>query len=980
MAALSVLPLAMAATTTASQAAPAAAKSVYLVMTAPAPLASYDGSDPGYSRTKPNGRAKVDVRSANARAYARHLIAGHDAALRSIGADGAKRVDYTVAFNGFSASLTDAEAARIAKAPGVAHVWKDELRYAETTTTPDFLGLTGSTGAWATQFGGASKAGEGVIIGVLDSGIWSDSASFAALPSPRPDQAVIDAKWHGVCDAGETSPVTCNNKLIGARYYTKGNKVESFEFLSPRDYNGHGTHTASTAGGNNGVPATINGGSVGSISGMAPAARLAAYKVLWATPDGRASGTTESIVKAINDAVADGVDVINYSVSGSSQSVVGADEIAFLGAADAGVFVSASAGNSGDTIGVSSVAHNAPWTMTVAASTHDRGVSNTVTLGNGQTYAGVGVSPTGVGPAPLVDSSTVGLPGADPTKVALCYSAANNGGVAVLDPAKIAGKIVICLRGTTARVDKSAAVKEAGGVGMVLANTSAAQSLNADFHAVPTSHVNAVNGAAIRAYAASAGAAATATIGPRDPAPARAPEMAGFSSYGPALAGGGDLLKPDVTAPGVDVIAAVSPAGDAGHNDFNSLSGTSMSAPHVAGLAALLKQAHPQWSPMWIKSALMTTATTLDNRGLPIQRTGHDATPLDYGNGHVVPPKSFDPGLVYSNSAVDWFRYGCGIGQFQQVTTSPAFCQRYGGMDPSDLNYPSIAIAGLAGSQTISRTVTNTSVDQASQYKPTLVLPAGFTGSVNVDKLTVPPLQSRTFKVTITRTTAPLGAWAFGSLTWTDKRGHSVRSSIALNPVAAAAPSEIAVAGASGTSAVTVTPGYTGTLTAAVAGLVPSQVATVTTPKPTNTTASVVVPAGTKVLRFATYDADYPAGTDLDISVTRGGVLVGSSGGGSSEESVTLTGADLGGTYVVTLDYFAGASDTIDIKLNSFAVGSSATGNLTATPATQSVTTGVPALVTLNWTGLTPGVRHLGTVTWSDGSATVGRTLVSVLP
>jgi len=109
-------------------------------------------------------------------------------------------------------------------------------------------------------------------------------------------------------------------------------------------------------------------------------------------------------------------------------------------------------------------------------------------------------------------------------------------------------------------------------------------------------------------------------------------------------------------------------------------------------------------------------------------------------------------------------------------------------------------------------------------------------------------------------------------------------------------------------------------------------------------------------------------------------VLVGSSGGGSSEESVTLTGADLGGTYVVTLDYFAGASDTIDIKLNSFAVGSSATGNLTATPATQSVTTGVPVLVTLNWTGLTPGVRHLGTVTWSDGSATVGRTPVSVLP
>ena len=963
-----------------TQAASAAATSGrYIVMTAGDPLATYAGGVSGFGATKPNAGAKVDTRSANARGYAKHLADGHATALAAVGAPAPGRHDYSVAFNGFSAALTGAQADAIAKAPGVVKVWKDEVRKADTISTPNFLGLSGAAGVWQKQFGGVSHAGEGVIIADLDTGIWAENPAFAPLSSPRTDQATINAKWHGVCDAGTVQPIACTNKIIGARYYGAdfGNTVIPEEFVGPRDYNGHGSHTASTAAGANGVTAVINGGVVGQASGMAPAARLAIYKVLWETPDHTSgSGTTAGIVAAIDDAVSDGVDVINYSISGSSQYIVSPEELAFFGAARAGVFISASAGNSGDTVGAGSVAHNAPWEMTVAASTHDRGNTNTVTLGNGAVYHGVGVSP-GIGPKPLIRSTDAVLAGADPAAARLCFSSATPGGNA-LDPAKVAGKIVICDRGTNARVDKSQAVKEAGGVGMILANTvSDAQSLNADFHIIPTSHVNKTDGSAIKAYATSVGSGATATISARDTTPVRAPAMAGFSSFGPALAGGGDLLKPDITAPGVDVVAAVAPPGNNG-NHFDAYSGTSMAAPHITGIAALVLQAHPSWSPMWVKSALMTTASPLDNKGLPIQRGGQDATPLDYGNGHVTPAKAFDPGLVYDNGVVDWARYGCGIGQFQLVS-DPSFCATYGSIDPSNLNYPSIAVAGLAGSQTVTRTVTNTSVDQASQYTPNVVAPSGFTAKVNVTKLTIPPLQSRSFSVTFTRTTAPLTQWAFGSLTWTDKRGHSVRSAVALQPVAATVPTEVVGTGASGSTTVSVTPGFTGTLAATAAGLNPAKVDTVTVAKGAAGTTTFTALAGTKVLRFATYDADYPANTDVDLVVKKGTVEVGSSGGATAEEAVNLTGNDLGGTYTIQATYFTGATASLGIQVNSFAVGTTSAGNLTVTPASQAVAVGRPASATLAWTGLTAGTRYLGAVDWSDGTSSVGRTLVAIL-
>ena len=468
----------------------------------------------------------------------------------------------------------------------------------------------------------------------------------------------------------------------------------------------------STAAGDHGAPVTINGLSLGTASGMAPNARLSIYKIGWNKADGTASATTTDIVAAINAAVSDGVDVINLSFSGATDEVNDAVEINFMFAADAGVFVAASAGNSGP--GASTVAHNSPWLTTVAASTHDRSFARTATTGDGHVYSGPGVGP-GVASSPLVYAGNVGLPGVNPTLVAQCFSDVDGvtpGIQPALDPTKVAGKIVLCDRGSNARTDKSLAVKNAGGVGMILGNVSP-NSLNADFHFVPTIHVSDTDRATILAYISSAGAGATASLSAATQVKTEAPAMAAFSSNGPAIAAGGDLLKPDITAPGVDVIAAVSPAADNG-NFYDAESGTSMSSPHIAGIAALVIQKHPDWSPMEVKSALMTSASQVDNLGKPI--LGPDgvnpATPLNFGSGHVTPAGAFSPGLVYDSGLTDWVQFGCGLGEFQPVF-GDAVCDSFGSIDASNLNYPTLAVGDLAGSQTLTRTVTN--VDKGSR-------------------------------------------------------------------------------------------------------------------------------------------------------------------------------------------------------------------------------------------------------------------------
>ena len=989
MAAAMLASLLLAGVVPTVSAATGGAKAIYIVQLADLPVAAYDGSIKGYAATRAAPGNKLNAHSRAAKAYDALLVKRHDAALAKV--KGAKKLyDYTTGFNGFAATMTADAANALRRSPGILSVSKNEIRSADTVSTPTFLGLDAKHGVWS-QAGGPKNAGKNLVIGVIDSGIWPENPSFAPIPGAAPLTT-----FSGTCETGEEWDASlCTNKIVGARFYDEGlggpdgvHALNATEYLSPRDHHGHGSHTSSTAAGNYHTDAVVNGSSLGFASGMAPAARIAVYKALWGpTSSGTASGSSADLVAAIDDAVADGVDVINFSVSGSLTSDVDPVEIAFLFAADAGVFVSTSAGNDGP--GASTVAHDSPWLMTTAAGTHDRSFLAAVTLGNGATYTGAGLG-AAVPSSPLVLSTAAALTGASATSAALCFSKdwdpAHPEGA--LDPAKVAGRIVVCDRGTNDRVDKSQAVQEAGGIGMVLANVTP-NSLNADFHSVPTVHLQNTDGDAVKAYvAATANPTASLSQG-HVVSDAEAPLVASFSSRGPGLAADGDILKPDLMAPGVDVLAAVSPDNHAGRMfDFDS--GTSMAAPHVAGIAALLHQIHPDWSPLAIKSALMTTASRIDNAGSPLLTdTGAPADAFDYGSGQVVANPASDPGLVYDSGFAEWVQFLCGSAQLDPAGGT---CAAFGSIDPSDLNTPNIAIGDLVASQTVTRTVTG--VGTTDKYTVHVDAPAGFQVSVSPTTIKVKKGETVSYQVTFTRTTAAANEFSLGSLEWRSNK-HVVHSQLAIRPLDISAPAEATGTGTSGSVELAIRPGYTGTLTASPAGLVPATVATATLSNATGGSFSttnpaagphtlkttVTVPAGSILARFATFDADVPAGTDLDVFVYAAGTttLVGASSGATAEEQVDLA-TPAAGSYDVYVDLFATAPGVTSQAVSAFswALGTSAAGDLSATPATQPVTIGVPTTVTAAWTGLTAGTRYLGSIELGNGTETIGRTLIRI--
>jgi subtilisin family serine protease len=944
----------------------------YIVQLAEQPVTAYTGGIKGLQATKPRKGQKIDPYSPAVVNYRSFLESRQEAVLASVGG-GKKLHSYAYVFNGFAAELTSEQAAKLAQTKGVLAVTKDEARSVDTTSTPDFLGLTADGGAWS------QTRGEGVIIGIVDGGIWPESLSFSDRTGSNGNYSK-DGKlayqqipgWHGRCIPGEEfNASNCNQKLIGARYYNAGwggnagiDAQLPWEFNSPRDFGGHGTHTASTAGGNEKVPTTGPAAVFGSVSGIAPRARIAAYKVCWETGTGGSCFTQDSVA-AIDQAVADGVDVINFSISGSRTNFRDPVEIAFLFAADAGVFVAASAGNSGPT--TSTVAHPGPWLTTVAAGTHNRNGAGSTTLGNGATYAGASFA-TPVASTPLVDAANVVASGANPVEAELCYPG-------TLDAAAVAGKVVLCKRGAIALVDKSLAVYEAGGAGMILYNDPAgATNTLALFHSVPSVHVVAASGLAIKAYIASEGASATASIEQatvifNEPAPF----TASFSSRGPLLAGGGDLLKPDLIAPGQDILAAVAPPGNNG-KEFDLYSGTSMSSPHVAGLAALFKELYPTWSPMMIKSALMTSAgDVLD---------GPNTNPLvifRQGAGHVRPNLATDPGLVFDSGFNDWLAFICAT----QPQGLDATCNALWGMgyskDASDFNSPSIAIGDMAGVQTVTRTVTNVSKG-AETYT------ASYTGldGFNV-ALSTPLIVARggkaTFNATFTRTTAALNTYTGGQITLTGDKGHVVRIPVVIRPVALAAPTEV-------NGSYRVTFGYTGPFTASARGLVPAAVTPGTVaqdPDQTfdpsdavgNTLVQVQVPAGTTYARFSLFDADVAPGSDVDLYVfgPTGAFVAGSGNGGSDEEVNVLNPAP--GTYYVFMHGWGLPTGTSPFKLHAWALGSTAAGNMTVTaPAAAEV--GTTGEIAISTTGLALGTKYLGSVAYDGAAGMPNPTIVRV--
>ena len=933
------------------------ASRAYIVQLADQPVVAYTGGVQGLAATRPARGQKIDPNSPAVTRYKAYLTGRHDAALAAVGG-APKLYSYGYVFNGFAAELSPAQAQRLAQMPGVLSVQKDETRRMDTASTPAFLGLTGPTGFWATK-----AKGEGVVIGMIDSGIWPEHPSF----SDRTDSngnATKDGKlgyqqlpgWNGKCSPGESFAAShCNQKLIGAQFFNAGyggnagiKAAFPYEFNSPRDADGHGTHTASTAGGNAGVPATGAASVFGAISGMAPRARIAAYKVCWGN-NGEGGCNNSDSVAAIDQAVADGVDVINYSISGTTTNFRDAVEIAFLFAADAGVFVATSAGNSGPA--TSTVAHPSPWVTTVGAAAHNRDGRGSVTLGNGITYNGASAA-AALSSKGLIAATAAAKAGADPTHAALCYGKSD--GDVALDPAKVAGKIVICDRGVTGRTNKSKAVMEAGGVGMILANTSV-NSLNADLHFVPTVHVSNTDRPAIYAYAAGAGATA-AIAASTIVYDATAPLTASFSSRGPLLAGGGDILKPDVTAPGQDVLAAVSPIGYNGRT-FDLLSGTSMSSPHVAGLGALMKELKPNWSPMAIKSALMTTATDVLDGGSPAPET-NPVLIFRQGAGHVRPMAAADPGLVFDAGFNDWLNFICGV-------QPGGFCSAYTPIDPSNMNVASIAIGDLAGMQTVTRRVTNVGTNPAT-YSASVNGMVGFSTTVTPSSLYLQPGESKSFTVNFLRTSATLNAYTGGQLRLQDGT-HTVRLPIVVRPVALAAPPEV-----SGSYQVTF--GYTGPFTATPRGLVPAVVSPGTVAQdpdqtfnpadPAGTVAiPVVIPAGITHARFSLFDADVSAGSDMDLYVyNSAGQLVGNSGGGTSAEEVNLRNpaAD---TYTVYVHGWGLPAGSSSFKLHTWLLGSADAGNMTVT-APSAATTAQTGAISVTFSGLAPATKYLGSIVY----------------
>ena len=955
---------------------------VYIIQMADNPVVAYTGDIKGLKATKPKPGQKINPNSPNVVNYVAYLDGKHNEALGKVG--GQKLYDYRYSFNGFAAKLTLEQANKLAFMNGVLAVTADEMYTLDTSDTPTFLGLDAANGVWSTLSGNSdgnpivnngpnsAGAGEGVVVGILDSGIWPENPSFSDRDANGQRVFQQLPGWHGKCVPGEEfAGSDCNQKLISAQWYNSGWGGDSeikglfpYEFVSARAADGHGVHTASTAAGNYGVDAVIGGKSYGLMSGMAPRARVAVYKVCWGiAPEGGCFGSDS--VAAIDQSVADGVDVLNFSISGTRTNFRDPVEIAWLFAADAGVFVAASAGNEGP--GASTVAHPSPWITTVAASTHDRFGNGSVTLGNGETYFGASLTDA-VGPAPIVNSDDVGLAGADATEVLLCYPG-------TLDPALVTGKIVVCDRGVIGRTEKSLAVQQAGGVGMVLINPTA-NTLHADAHFVPTVHLQNTDRAAVRAYADTPGA--TATISAGVVTQVQAPLMASFSSRGPLLAGNGDLLKPDITAPGVDVLAAYSPV--ATGRDFEFLSGTSMSSPHMAGIGALMKDLYPTWSPAAIKSALMTTAYQTTKTVTPGVVFGNV---FSYGAGHVDPNKAMNPGIVFDAGFNDYLGFLCGT----QLPTS--FCTGAGVpvLDPSNLNVPSIAIGDLAGSQVVTRKVTNVSGQTATFTAVTNGL-SGVTVAVSPSAFTLAPGQSQSLTVTFTNVSATLNAYTQGAITWTSNLGHTARIPTVVRPVALAAPTQ--VNGTGDPISYNVTFGYSGAFTATARGLVPAVTfadTVVDDPSDDINTAldtgvgitihAVTVPAGSSYARFSLFDDFTDGNDDLDLYIFTGaGAFVGSSGSGTSAEEVNVVNPT-STTYLAVVHGWQTDGPDANYTLFTWALGTTSAGNMTVS-APASATLGATGSIGLTFSGLASGTKYLGSVAYGGASGMPNPTIVRV--
>lgn len=668
---------------------------------------------------------------------------------------------YKHVINGFAARLTEEDVEAMKEMDGFVSAHLEKVLHQQTTHTPRFLGLHQETGLWR-----ESNFGEGVIIGVLDGGILPTHPSFTDEGMPSPP-----ARWKGKCEFVTSK---CNNKIIGARSFNN-----SAAILSPLDQEGHGSHVAGIAAGRFVKNAEVLGLGNGTAVGVAPKAHLAIYKVCPTTEKCFESDLLAGIDAAVND----GVDVISISIVGKLPVPFFQDAIAVgsFAAIQKGIFVSCSAGNTGPSN--STVSNDAPWILTVGASTTDRSFKVVAKLGNGEEFAGESLfQPEGFSSAlmPLIYAGSNSN-----SNSSFCVEGS-------LEGIDVKGKIVLCERGLTTRLSKGEIVRKAGGAAMILMNQELDGSTTiAENHALPAAHVSYATGLKIKAFINSTLESKAAIVfkGTANGDPL-APAVASFSARGPSITTPG-ILKPDVVGPGVNILSAWPFSVNGNSNSlstFNVESGTSMSCPHLSGIAALLKSAHPNWSPAAIKSAIMTTADILNLDKNPIvTESSVPAEIFAIGAGHVNPSKANNPGLVYDIHPDEYIPYLCGLGytddQVGIITQRMINCTNETSIPEAQLNYPSFSIILASINQTYTRTMTNVG-EPNSSYNIEIIPPKGVLVTVNPTRLNFTEASQRlTYRVTFSRSTEAINTqYVQGFLKWTSTH-HTVRSPISVKLV-----------------------------------------------------------------------------------------------------------------------------------------------------------------------------------------------------
>nr|BBK45496.1 pre-pro-cucumisin like serine protease [Trichosanthes bracteata]BBK45497.1 trichocucumisin [Trichosanthes bracteata] len=652
---------------------------------------------------------------------------------------------YKRSFNGFAVKLTEEEAQKIAAKEGVVSVFLNQQNHIHTTNSWDFLGFPQAVARMR-------QVESNIVVGVLDSGIWPESPSFRDEGFGR-----APSSWKGTCQASKN--FSCNNKIIGARAYRVGGTLPPGDVSSPRDTDGHGTHTASTVAGGLVSQASLYGLGLGTARGGVPSARIAAYKICWS--DGCSDA---DILAAFDDAIADGVHIISLSVGGSQARPYFNDPIA-IGAFHAmkhGILTSNSAGNEGSKFFTTTSL--SPWLLSVAASTTDRKFVTHVQLGNGKIYQGTAINTFDMNNQyPLVYAGEVPNVGFNGSTSRFCL---NNS----VNPYLVKGKILLC-----DSILPSSVFSSFGAIAGVLMQ---GYTDNARSHSVPATVLHPQDGANVYRYIYSTSTPTARILSGTTVRDASAPVVISFSSRGPnALTN--DLLKPDITGPGVEILAAwppiapISGVRESRSTLFNIISGTSMSCPHLSAVAVYVKTFNPSWSPAAIKSALMTTAS-------PMTARLNSEAEFAYGSGHVNPLKAVNPGLVYDADQSDYVKFLCGQGyntaMLRRITGDNSACTSANIGRVWDLNYPSFALA-VSGYQSLNqyftRTLTNVA-SQASTYRATISVPQGLTITVNPPVLSFSGKGDRkSFTLTVRGSVSqPIVS---GSLVWSDGV-HSVRS------------------------------------------------------------------------------------------------------------------------------------------------------------------------------------------------------------